>query len=138
MSGFANSTATLRFFGDHLNPEEITASLGCSPTRSARKGDVSVGRVTGQERTAKTGSWLLSAQEQKPAKLDLQITEIFARLTTELDVWKMLTERYQSDVFCGLFMSTGNDGINLSSATLLALGIRGLEVCLDVYDHSED
>lgn len=138
MSGFEGSTATLRFFGDHLDPEDITARLACPPTRCASKGDVRVGRVTGQERTAKTGSWLLSAQEQKPAKLEQQITEIFARLTTDLEVWRVLTETYQSDVFCGLFMSTGNDGINLSPATLLALGTRGLEVCLDVYDHSRD
>lgn len=138
MSGFENSTATLRFFGDDLDPDAITARLGCYPTHCARKGDVTTGRVTGLERSAKTGSWLLSASQQKPENLDLQISEILAQLTDDLEVWREMTEKYQSNLFCGLFMSTGNDAMSISPTTLLALGARGLEVWLDVYHHLED
>ena len=80
----------------------------------------------------------MSALEQKPENLDVQIKEILAQLTNDLGVWRELTDKYQSNVFCGMFMSTGNDGISLASATLLALGNRGLEVWMDVYDHTED
>ena len=138
MSGFESSTATLRFFGDELDPETITARLGCPPTRSARKGDVTIGRVTGREKVAKTGSWLLSALERKPENLDVQVKEILAQLTNDLGVWRELTDKYQSNLFCGMFMSTGNDGMSLPSTTLLALGNRGLEVWMDVYDCTED
>lgn len=138
MSGFENSTATLRFFGDHLDPDAITARLGCYPTHSARKGDITIGRVTGLERPATTDSWLLSASQQIPENVDLQVSEILAQLTDDLDVWRELTEKYQSNLFCGLFMSTGNDGMSISPTTLLALGARGLAVWLDVYHPSND
>ncbi len=137
MSRFENSTATLRFFGDDLDPETITAHLGCSCTRYARKGEVAIGSVTSNERIAKTGSWLLSASDQNPADIDLQISEILTQLTDDLEVWRELTKKYQANVFCGLFMATGNDGLELSATTLMLLGERCLEVWLDVYDQSD-
>jgi len=138
MSHFETSTATLRLFGDELDPETITSRLGCSYTRCARKGEVTIGKVTGNERIAKTGSWLLSASDQKPANLDLQIAEILTQLTDDLEVWRELTKKYQANVFCGMFMATGNDGLELSATTLQSLGERGLEIWLDVYDHTDD
>jgi len=138
MSAFEHSTATLRFFGDDLDPDTISAKLGCYLARSARKGDAKISIKTGREYIAKTGSWLLSASEQIPTNLDRQISEIFTQLTVDLEVWKELTEKYQSNVFCGLFMATSNDGLSLSPETLMLLGERGLEVWFDVYDHSQD
>ena len=138
MSAFETSTATLRFFGDSLDPAEVTARLGCSPSDSARMGEVNVGKKTGQQKTAKTGRWLLSAPDKEPANLDLQIRELLSRVTSELPVWQDLTSRYSADVYCGMFMASGNDGVGLSATTLLALGSRGLDLNLDVYDPSDD
>lgn len=138
MSHFETSTATLRFFGDDLDPEEITARLGRSCTRCARKGEVTISKDTGNQRVEKTGSWLLLVSDQKPENLDLQISEVLTHLTDDLEVWRELTEKYQANVFCGMFMATGNDGLSLSAATLQSLGERGLEIWLDVYDHTND
>lgn len=138
MSGFKSSTATLRFFGDRLDPQAITERLGCSPTRCAQIGDVTIGRKAGQEWVAKTGSWLLSAFEQRPVNLEMQIADLLAKVSGELEVWKQLTSQYQCDLFCGLFMSTGNDGLSLSSATLFAVRERGLEIVIDLYEPVEE
>ncbi len=138
MSAFETSTATIRFFGDSLDPDEITIRLGCSPSNSARIGEESVGKKTGQRLTAKTGRWLLSSPDKKPANLDVQIQELLAQLTSDLSVWRELTSQCSADLYCGLFMASGNDGVRLSASTLFALGSRGLEICLDVYDPSED
>ena len=112
--------------------------LGCAPTRSARKGDVTVGRVTGKAVVARTGLWMLWVQDQSPESLDRQIEEVLALATSEFDVWRDLTAKYKADLFCGLFMSSSNDGVDLSASTLGALCSRGLALCLDVYGHSED
>ena len=138
MAVFARSAATLRFFGDAFVPDEVTALLGCPPTRSARKGEVFVGKTTGQAVVAKTGRWTLSASDESPEGLDRQIEQLLAVTSNDLRVWQDLTTKYQADLFCGLFMSSGNDGFNLSASTLLALGSRGLKICLDVYGRSED
>ena len=49
---------TLRFFGDDLDPDEISQLLGSAPTASARRGDIRQGKV--RSYTAKTGSWRFS------------------------------------------------------------------------------
>ena len=45
-------------------------------------------------------------------------------MTDDLEVWKTLTASYDIDMFCGAFMQSGNDGLSISSATMLALDSR--------------
>ena len=128
-----HSIATLRFFGDDLVPDEITALLGASPTVSYLKGQELVGSKTGIVRIAKTGSWHLSAARREPEDLEAQILEILGQLTQDLNAWESLS-RFQPDLFCGLFMGSSNDGLPLSAQVLLSLGQRGIALGLDIYD----
>ena len=128
-----HSVATLRFFGDDLVPEEITALLGASPTVSYRKGQELVGSKTGLVRIAKTGSWRFSAARREPEDLEAQIMEILGQLTQDPSAWESLS-RFQPDLFCGLFMGSSNDGLPLSAKVLLSLGQRGIALGLDIYD----
>ena len=133
MREIGHSVATLRFFGDDLVPDEITAVLGSSPTASHLKGQELVGSKTGTERIAKTGSWRLRAAPREPADLEAQILEILGNLTPDLSIWATLS-RYQPDFFCGFFMGSTNDGLPLSASTLLSVGQRGIALGLDIYD----
>lgn len=132
------STAVLRVFGDDLDPDEISALLGCRPSSSARKGDRQVIGTAGRVRILKTGRWSLQAADSRPEDVEAQIFAILDRLTADMAVWRSLGERYQVDMFCGLFMDSGNDNLLLSSKALLALGQRGIELELDIYDPIED
>ncbi|MDR6674378.1 DUF4279 domain-containing protein [Xanthomonas sp. 1678] len=133
MGEIDHSVATLRFFGDDLVPDELTALLGASPTVSHRKGQELIGSNTGMVRVAKTGSWRLSAARREPEDLEAQTWEILGQLTQDLRAWDSLA-RYQPDLFCGLFMGSSNDGLPLSAKALLALGQRGVALGLDIYD----
>jgi hypothetical protein len=133
MGAIDHSVATLRFFGDDLVPDEITALLGASPTVSHRKDQELVGSKTGIVRIAKTGSWRLSAARREPEDLEAQILEVLGQLTQDLGVWESLS-RYEPDLFCGLFMGSSNDGLPLSAKVLLSLGQRGIALGLDIYD----
>lgn len=126
--------ASLRFWGDDLVPEEISELLGATPTKSERKGDVLVGKITGNKRVAKTGGWRLAAPKDCDGDLDAQINGLFAKLSSDMNVWHDLGLKYQVDVFCGIFMKTGNDGLVFSPATLRLLGERGVTLNLDIYD----
>ncbi|MCX7557753.1 DUF4279 domain-containing protein [Xanthomonadaceae bacterium JHOS43] len=128
-----HSVATLRFFGDDLVPEEITALLGANPTVSYRKGQELVGSKTGIVRIAKTGSWRFSAARREPEDLEAQIMEILDQLTQDPSAWESLS-RFGPDLFCGLFMGSSNDGLPLSAKVLLSLGQRGIALGLDIYD----
>ena len=133
MGALDHSVATLRFFGDDLVPEEISALLGASPTDSCRKNQEVVGKNTGTVRIAKTGSWRLSAARREREDLEAQVFEILDQLTPDTSVWESLA-RYEPDLFCGIFMASSNDGLPLSAKALLALGQRGIALGLDIYD----
>jgi hypothetical protein len=61
MAAFDHSLVTLRFFGDDLLPEEVSALLGATPTASHHKGQELRGNQSGTVRIARTGSWQLDA-----------------------------------------------------------------------------
>jgi hypothetical protein len=132
-----HSVAALRFFGDELIPENVTALLGGQPTDACIKGQEIVGRSTGKVRIAKTGSWRLRAVRREPEDLEAQIFEILDQLTRDLGVWAALSA-YKPDLFCGVFMGSSNDGLPLSARALLALGQRGIALDLDIYDFRDE
>ncbi len=71
MAHVQRSVASIRFAGDALNPEALSADLGCSPTLSYAKGDVRPkkrGAVVWQ-----SGMWLLEAKLCEPENLDAQV-----------------------------------------------------------------
>jgi hypothetical protein len=138
MAVLSGSTASLRFFDDDLDPDELTKLLGCPPTKSESKGEEIVGKVTGQKRIARSGGWRLSAERREPGNFDDQISEILDQLTDDMNIWQNLTSRFRADVFCGLFMKEVNEGISLSNETLQRLAKRGLTIDFDIYDSSDD
>mmetsp|Transcript_29352 Transcript_29352/g.57150 ORF Transcript_29352/g.57150 Transcript_29352/m.57150 type:complete len:139 (-) Transcript_29352:512-928(-) len=138
MAVLSGSAASLRFFGDDLDPDELTRLLGCQPTKSERKGEERVGKVTGRKRIARSGGWRLKAERREPGDFDAQISEILDQLTDDMSIWQDLTSRFRADVFCGLFMKEGNEGISLSNETLQRLAERGLTIDFDIYDSSDD
>ncbi|WP_243831357.1 DUF4279 domain-containing protein [Stenotrophomonas sp. CC22-02] len=111
--------------------------LGATPTASHHKGQKLTASQSGALRIARTGSWRLSAPRREPEDLEAQIFEILDQLTGDLAVWQSLA-RFRPDLFCGLFMGSSNDGVSLSPRALLALGQRGIELGLDIYDADEE
>ncbi|THD67302.1 DUF4279 domain-containing protein [Phenylobacterium sp.] len=132
MSELHETDATLRFIGEDLDPDEVTALLGQTPTHADRKGDVRILR-DGSEYRERKGSWRRTVQRRTPGDLDGQVAELLSGLTEDMAVWKTLSTRFRADVFCGLFMREGNEGIALSPKTLEALGLRGLTLDFDLY-----
>ncbi|HEL3194811.1 TPA: DUF4279 domain-containing protein [Stenotrophomonas maltophilia] len=137
MAVLDQSLVTLRFFGEDLLPEKISALLGATPTASRHKGQELRGSQSGTVRIARTGSWQLDAERREPEDLEAQIFEILDQLTADLAVWQSLA-RFRPDLFCGLFMGSSNGGVSLSPRALLALGQRGIELGLDIYDAEEE
>ena len=136
MARLARSVVSLRIIGDALVPSEISTLLGAEPSRAERKGEQIIGRKTGQVRIAKTGLWLLCANDREPEDINGQVVELFRQLNPDLKVWSELSCRFEMNLFCGLFMETSNEGMAISSATLQTLGERGIELQFDIYDPS--
>jgi hypothetical protein len=137
MAHLERSAACLRITGDSLIPEKITTMLGHPPTYAQIKGETLISKKTGSTRIALFGMWQLEANESKPEDLDGQIGEILGKLTADLDVWSKIGEQFDMDFFCGLFMGKSNEGLSLSPNTLAAIGLRGIELDLDIYGPDE-
>ena len=136
MAHLARAVASLRIFGDDLQPEAISRLLGCEPTMAWPKGHVQVGN-SGRELVKKSGGWLLHASDSEPENVDGQVSELLARLTSDLGIWIGLAKRFQVDLFCGWFMEGSNEGVSVSTATMLALAERGIDLSLDIYGPGE-
>lgn len=133
MAAISETHAALRFFGDDLEPDQLSARLGGKPSRCARKGEVTRSEKTGSERVAKTGSWIANVARREPGDLDGQLEELLSPLTKDLSVWRSL-DRYRPDLFVGMFLQESNEGIEISADSLLALAERGIRLAIDVYE----
>lgn len=137
MAVLHSSELTLRFFGDTLDPEEITLSLGAAPTVGVKKGGVWI-TSGGVEKVSKTGSWRLSMPRYSPGELDQQVGDLFKLLSADMAIWADFATRFDGDIFVGLFLNEGNEGVEFRPETLAAIGIRGLRLDLDIYGPDSD
>jgi hypothetical protein len=132
MAAVSKTRASLRIFGDDLDPDEISALLGVPPTLSEKKGEVRIDK-RGVEQISRTGRWLLQVTRRQPGDLDSQLVELLSPLTPDTGVWRSLVARFKLDIFCGLFMKESNEGLELRPETLEMISSRGLSLGFDIY-----
>ena len=131
----AQSSASLSFFGEDLDPVELTKLLNGEPTYSVKKGDFHTYPPNRPHRVAQTGSWRLSSEYEAGDQLDRQIADILNTLTPDLTVWASLVRRFKTRIFCGVWLEEEDlgQGLTLSPRTLLLLGQRGIKLDFDIY-----
>jgi hypothetical protein len=133
MAQLNRAVATLRVMGDDLIPNEVSVLLGAQPTAAQVKGQEIPTKSASGFRIARSGLWRLRTVDTSPEDVDGQVNELLSKLTSDLAVWRDLSRRFRIDLFCGWFMSSSNEGLNISPQTLQALGERGIELALDIY-----
>jgi hypothetical protein len=133
MAEIAQSSASLRLFGDDLDPAELTNLLAGQPTYAVRKGDYHTHPPNQPPRVALKGLWRLSSGNGKGDQLDHQIASILNTLTSDLGIWADLVRRFKVDMFCGVWLDEENQGLGLTPTTQQMLGERGIKLGLDIY-----
>lgn len=135
MAAIARVRASLRVLGDALEPDEVSALLGHQPTRCHRKGDKCGTRRGSIE---PTGAWILDSRMPERAEVEDHIESILDLLTSDVDEWASLTDRFSASVLCGLFLDQYNEGFELSPRVCKALASRGLVIAFDLYSGDPD
>lgn len=135
MAALNKSSATLRIFGDSLNPAEISKLLDCAPTKAQVKG-----QVRNKNSIFRTGGWLLEATDQEPVDLDRQVAELFCRVRKDLATWASLSQEYKIDLCCGIFMDeiSTNEDIEISAESMKLLSERGIKLGISIYAPTPD
>lgn len=134
----SSTTACLRIWGDTLVPDEVSLLLGAQPTRAKTKGEITFGKSADRQYVAKTGAWHFEAPRRSPGDLDAQVSEIFAGLSQDAQVWEQLRSRFELDLFCGLFMVDRSHGIGLCMENMRLLGERCISMECCVYAPCSD
>jgi hypothetical protein len=129
----AETFASLRFYGDALEPEEISRRLALEPTDRACRGDQATS-PSGKIRTAPTGRWILETQGQVDSTdLEQHVAWLLDRLEVTGIVPTTLPGVSQADVFCYWVSATGNGGPEFSPQTLARLARLQLTLGFDIY-----
>lgn len=136
MADVQNATASLTITGDDLDPDEVTALLGCTPTKAFRKGDAwSAHRP---ERHRQHGVWILKTALDRDVELEAQIAHLLAQVSNDAAIWQQINARFFSRIFCGIFMDRWNEGFGLTPTVLARLSTCGLHLDFDLYGPSQD
>ena len=129
MTIVSSTRVSLRFGGPDLDPDEISGLLGGEPDYRHTRGEpMPKGRGLWRE-----GMWSRQVAVAEPGGLDAQITALLEGLSPDLSVWEALGQRYDANVFVGLFLTDSNEGVSLDPSTLQLLSERRLRLDLDIY-----
>jgi hypothetical protein len=127
------SRVTLGFWSPDLQPEKISAVLGCAPTSSHRRGDP---RRRGP--SWPQGAWLLRVEGIAPTGPEELVSQLFGRLPNDRAVWEGLVAKYTVRVTFGIFIGAWNRGFDLSPASVKQIAALGVPVGFDIYADGED
>lgn len=117
----------LIFAEDSLDPDRVTALLGCQPEVAARKGEL----IPGRTYHALTNIWVLR-NDWSTTRIEEQIVALLQRATDDPQAWEQL-EPYNGRISCSLQLKDWNRGLELSPALLKQLAERHLGLGFDIY-----
>jgi hypothetical protein len=127
---------SLGFYGDELNPNELSTVLGRPATSSCVKGDIV--HKNDRTRVEHTGRWLLSIPPKPGEPLQPQIESLLASLTPDLAVWKLLAERFKVRFVVSAWIRSWNRGLEIDPHLLREICDRQLSLGIDIYvDYDE-
>ena len=124
MAAIGRVRASLRVFGEALDPDEVSALLGRPPSRQHRKGDKVEGK--GGDAIEPTGAWILDSWLPEKAEIEEHVEALLGAVSNDSDEWERLTERFSASVLCSAFLDQYNEGFELSPRLAGALAELGM------------
>lgn len=125
-----HSSASLRFIGEGLDPNELLNRLEFHPSEDATKPIV---KTRGENIVVLSVGY----RESGSRDLGIKIEAILSWFTRDLTVWKELSKQYRGEIFCGLFLNGWNRGFELSAELLMNISERNLLIGFDIYSPTD-
>lgn len=119
-----------------LDPAEVSRLLGAEASFSYAKGDPRPSKSA--TKPYESGMWGVNVPDASPENFDLQITNLFEPLSSDLSIWQGLAERYKLELFAGAFLQEESEGFTLSVEAMRLLVDRGVKFSVDIYTASSD
>ncbi len=131
MKEVGDSHVSVRFFGEELDPDEVTESLGITPTNVHRQGERHIGRAGGSRRWP-TAHWSLTSHLPASAPLEDHLDALLDRLNVPA-VRSLSVKGWRLDFLCSCFLDDWNQGTTLSPDVLARLTALGAALVLDLH-----
>jgi hypothetical protein len=103
---FFNFSATLRIYGDGLDFDEISRTLGVTPTRSHRKGE----RPSSDVRPWPHDVWHYKAPVDREQPLGEHIMALWDTVRPHIPYLRELKQKFTVDIFCGYQSNSSTAG----------------------------
>ena len=124
------SRASLRVFGDTLQPDRIGAMLGLESTLSHLKGE----RVsTRNDAVRRTSLWLLQCPLDDHLPLQAHLIWLLDLVEPKAELINLIGQDYSVDFFCGFSSENGQGGAEFDRGLLRRLANLGVPLILDLY-----
>ena len=130
MSEVDRSTASLRFIGEDLEPNELSNRLKFLPSEETAFPIV-------KNKKEIITVWSVSCCESDRNRLEKKIETLLSWFTNDITVWKEISGKYRGEIFCGLFLDGWNRGFELSSELLKMISDRNLLIGFDIYSPTD-
>jgi len=128
------SKASLGIYGEPLEFDRITESLGLAPTRSGRKGEVRVSPRTKLARPPRRCSfWLFTSPLSDHEPLQTHLLWIIDQLEPKRVALGQLAKEYEVRFICGYSSESGQGGCTFDSELLVRLSSFGVALVLDLF-----
>jgi hypothetical protein len=129
------ASVSLTYSAPDLDAKEVTRLIGAHPTRAWNAGDLRAmpgTSRTGIMRSDDYGLWQLHTERSdRPA--DEQISDLLSECTSDLGIWRDLSDRYQASLAVVAHAENWNREVHLSASVLQQLAERGLRFWVDIY-----
>jgi len=119
--------------GEALEAAEVSRLLCCEADQSHRTGERISSRSAG---LWKHGGWSVKDHLPPTESLSAKIEHVLDRVTTDKEVWRALTRRFEARLFCGIFLNNPEklgELVCLPADLLKRAADLGLELVLDVW-----
>lgn len=128
-----SSRVSLRVIGDHVQPHAISELLAAIPDIACEKGDKRILFSSNKMMEERTGKWILHGTDPEFIHLEKQIISLLEKVTDDMSIWRELTENYEVDIHCGVFLEAFNRGLVFSNYLFSELSKRNLKLNFDFY-----
>lgn len=134
---FEEFSVGINFYSEVLNRQEITKLLGVEPTKSWNPNERHPIGNSKKTRITNWGKWYLISNRDN-SDLNDKLKVLIESLTTDLDVWKVLTSKYDVWIDVAGYMENWNRGFTLNIETMKMLIDRNLKIEFDIYFDREE
>jgi hypothetical protein len=125
---------SLALYSVDLEPETVSARLGCAPTHSGRKGE----RRSERSRPYARGFWLLTVEAKAPTGPDELVKLLLERFPRDEQFWAELRRDYTVQVRFAVHTGGWNRGFDLSPDAAKLLAGTGATLVFDLYLYGDE